>query len=199
MSFAAIDEDKWILSQFDEDYIGHAVDVGAYDGIATSNTLLLEHMGWTVLCIEANPDFEWSLPASRKLAESCACGSRDADGIPFYIHDPGPGAFSSLKPIKDNKHYPVGATETFRQVLVPVRTLDTLLRKHQFPKLDALSIDVEGSELDVLDGIDLEKWKPKAIVAEWWDEPGRLTPYLEARGYKFMERRLVNNLYLRSE
>src|SRR3974390_100826 len=36
---------------------GVFVDVGAYDGISFSNTLMFEReLGWTGLCIEPNPD-----------------------------------------------------------------------------------------------------------------------------------------------
>lgn len=36
----------------------------------------------------------------------------------------------------------------------PVTTVSHLMRKHRLPRLDLLKIDVEGSELDVLLGID---------------------------------------------
>lgn len=36
----------------------------------------------------------------------------------------------------------------------PVTTVSALMRKHRLPRVDLLKIDVEGSELDVLLGID---------------------------------------------
>ena len=38
-------EDRWILSQFPDGYMGTAVELGALDGHYVSNTLLLEQKG----------------------------------------------------------------------------------------------------------------------------------------------------------
>ena len=47
---------------------------------------------------------------------------------------------------------------------VPVRTLDSILEEHGVTAIDFLKIDVEGSEADVLAGIDLARWRPTVIV-----------------------------------
>lgn len=195
-SLAGGGEDLWFLKQFPEGFQGYAADVGAYDGVGTSNTLLLEQKGWTVLCVEANPYFESPLRGSRKLVELVACGSVDQEQADFHVHREAPGSFSALKPIKDQKVWHPRTDAIFDTIQVPVRRLDGLLRKHQFPRLDVLSIDVEGAEIDVLEGIGLAEWCPKAIVAESWDHIGAIVPYLGERGYRLVERREPNNLFL---
>lgn len=189
-------EDLWLLGQFPEGFQGYAADVGAYDGVSTSNTLLLEREGWTVLCIEPNPWLESALK-HRKLAEICACGSVEQESADFHVHCVAPGAFSALNPIKDNPTWHPRTDAAWDVIKVPIRRLETLLRAHQFPRLDVLSVDVEGAEIDVLEGLDLQEWGVQAIVGEDWDDPGTLTPYLAGRGYRLVERREPNNLYLR--
>ena len=181
-------QEKWLEGVFGS-ATGFAVDVGANDGTFLSNTLLAEKNGWTVLCIEANPGCEPALRASRKRVEICACASASADSADFWINDECPPSGSSLR----------CCDEKFRKIQVPVRTVDELLVKHEFPRLDLLSIDVEHTDLDVLKGANLSKWSPAAIIVEslldpqgqviWGpDKEPSITAYLEPLGYRRVAR-----------
>jgi FkbM family methyltransferase len=70
----------------------------------------------------------------------------------------------------------------------PVKTLSQVIRENNVERIDLLKIDVEKSELDVLDGLEEEDWpKIRQLVVEVHDIEGRLrliTARLEARGYK---------------
>ena len=154
MKTCEANQDEWILEKFKDP--GFAVDVGANDGVLLSNTLAAETRGWRVLCIEANPDYEKALRASRKHVEICACGSKPQQSAEFFVNDVFPPAGSAL--IKNGPEY--------RTIRVPVRRLDDLIEKHQFPRVDLLSVDVEHTELDVLKSIDLVYWSVKAIIVE---------------------------------
>jgi hypothetical protein len=70
------------------------------------------------------------------------------------------------------------------------------MQKWQFPQLDALCIDTEGTELDVLKGCSLERWRPKVIVTECWDRVGPIDLYLEARNYKKTARNAMNDVWI---
>jgi hypothetical protein len=72
---------------------------------------------------------------------------------------------------------------------------DQILEKWEFPSLDVMSVDVEGGEIEVFKGTDLNRWKPKVIVSEAW-EPGSAYPYLSKFGYKLVARNVDNDLYL---
>ena len=196
VTVAAMQEDLWILQQFPDDYMGLAADVGAWDGVQTSNTMLLEHMGWKVLCVEANPEVLGQLQFARSMVVSCACGAENQDEADFHIYTPGPPSHSALTP-REHKDWPRDKDAEWKVVQVPVRTLDRLLEEAKFPRLDALSIDVEGGEPEVLEGCDLKRWNPKVIVLESWDDPSPLTNCLAERGYRLAERRGVNNLYIK--
>ena len=49
---------------------------------------------------------------------------------------------------------------------IPTRTLTSILDETQPKEIDLFSLDVEGYELNVLEGLDFEKYKPKIIVVE---------------------------------
>lgn len=194
-------EDEWLMGMFPDDYKGYAVEVGAFDGLSSSNTLLLENSGWTVLCIEPNPRLEADLRSNRKLVKTCACDSTPGHAT-FYIHrlERG-GGLSSLRPAYIGLDY-IGLDADalmalgFDEVVVEVETLDRCLEGLGWDGVDVVSIDTEGTELDVLKGLDLKRWHPKAMIVENWCDPSPVTEYLKSFGYFRVDRRNVNDLYV---
>lgn len=186
---------SFILSQFEPGYVGWGVDVGASDGISINTTYQLEAAHrWTILSVEANPDFGPALKRTRAFVHMCACGS-EAGAATFHVNKTNPEAFSSLKPT--TRRDLDGITDaSWKKVEVPVCTVDGLLALWQFPRLDLLCVDTEGTELDVLMGCDLGRWKPRVVVTECWDKVGPIDDYLEAFGYVKSARNVHNDIWL---
>jgi len=141
---------------------GYACEVGAHDGLFQSITLPLEQVGWRVLCVEGNPSMKDSLYTHRREVLTVACGAQDVDEVPFYINTTKPESYTGLLQHRD-------CNET---VMVPQWTLTKCLDHVKYPQLDLLAIDVEGSELAVLRGLDFTRWQPRVIMAENWGAPG---------------------------
>ena len=183
----------WIAAQFETDHKGYAIDVGASDGISCNTTYMLESWRWTVLSVEPNPVFWRRLKELRAFVETCALDTEESSSAMFWSFDHNPEAYSALRPTFPSDFPPhLGWTK----IQVPVKTLDQLIEKWQFPRLDALCVDTEGTEIDVLKGFDLAKWKPKAMVIESWVDPGPVDDYVAAFGYKKIGRSAHNSLYL---
>jgi hypothetical protein len=75
-----------------------------------------------------------------------------------------------------------------RRVKVPTTTLDRILAEHQVRSFDFLSIDVEGAELAVLQGLDLHRFRPSLICIEI--DPAardRIFEHLHAAGYRELD------------
>ena len=85
-------------------------------------------------------------------------------------------------------------------IAVPVTTLDAILRDANAPRpLDFISIDVEGHEIEVFDGFDLDHWRPRLILVE--DHVLDLESHrtLQRRGYKWVRRSGLNGWYVPSD
>ncbi len=80
---------------------------------------------------------------------------------------------------------------------VNVRTLDFILDELKFDKkIDFLSIDTEGTEIEVLKGFDIKKWKPKLLVIENNFNDPEIEKYLSTFGYIKNKRIEVNDFYI---
>lgn len=195
MFAAATDEAAWIKTQFPRDYVGYALECGAWDGQQGSHTIQLEHAGWAVLCVEPNPNCEPALEAWRSLYRMCAASDHEGTET-LHIHLDGEAGYTSLKPQTDHPIWHPERNARWKTVQVPVRTLTSLLNEVKFPQLDLAVIDTEGTELDVLKGLDFERFAPKVVVVEAWDLDNPPRHYLEEKGYEHQGRLGVNDLYV---
>ena len=130
---------------------GVFVEMGAFNGVTFSNTLALEHcLGWTGLLIEANPE----------NYEQCR---RNRPCVPVHH---GGACMPPKRHILIEKHR--GGSSQVRNssvdpalvVPVPCRPMSEILRKHGLTRINFFSLDVEGSELEVLKTVD---WGSVAI------------------------------------
>ena len=165
--------DKKIM-EFVPDGPGFFVELGAFDGVTQSNSMLLERTGWKGLLIEANPGSYAKCVKTRPdcIIEQAACVGADYQDAYIEIVDVG---LMSLTPKSefdtDKKEEWLERGEGFakraRQTLeVPATTLSKILDRHDIDTIDLLLLDVEGAEVDVLKGIDFSRHAPRQIVAE---------------------------------
>lgn len=198
--------DKYILEYFPDKRNGVAVDVGAVDGRYMSNTLYFEeNLDWEVLCIEPNPTAYKKLIKNRKHCLNLAVANENTDDIDFYLFtmsDGNQSSVSSLTPDQKlidyhNDAYHINLDKTI--IKVPVRTLDNCLGSFNFDHIDFISIDTEGTELEVLKGFDIGFWQPKLLVIEnnWEENTKEVTDYLEPYGYKLDKRIGVNDFFVK--
>jgi hypothetical protein len=84
-----------------------------------------------------------------------------------------------------------------KEIAVRTATLDSLLTEAGFPEIQFITIDVEGHELEVLEGFTLETYKPRIVIIE--DNTVDGNPYVARhmieRGYVHFRRTGVNEWY----
>ena len=81
----------------------------------------------------------------------------------------------------------------------PARTLSSLLDEHAAgQKVDLLSLDVEGYEVEALLGLDLARHRPRFICVETWHKPpvdALLSPYYDEIAILHAQPHLQDVLY----
>ena len=154
--------------------------------------------GWRCVCVDPNPKFAkhhrdagneiYELACSSESGESSfdvfetGGWSRDNDGI----------SYSSLGLRYDKSN--TNPTKTF---IVKIVTLNDLLESINLEKLDFVSIDVEGWELDVMRGFDTTKYTPAVILLENYNHDSAYNQYMESIGYTYHSKIKYNYIYTR--
>lgn len=178
-------------------YRGHALEIGASDGEYLSNTIILERFSWSVLCIEPNATYYEKLKRRRKLTLNVACSDQNVDNQELLVYprsEPVAG-LGGLDPKFIERFCPEVGTPIVQKI--DVRTLDWCLEHVQFPKLDALFLDVDGIELKILHGFDPIRWRTKFVcVEDPFNDPEQHTYFVD-RGFERAERINVNTLWVR--
>jgi FkbM family methyltransferase len=181
------DLDKKLLKYMDYQN-GFYIDCGANDGVNQSTTWYFEkYLNWKGILIEPITDVYDELKKNRSHKNyfyNYALVSSDykKDHINF-IFNKNDSLQAKSKPKED---FNLKKNENI--ISVRCTTLKKILNKSKVPKLiDLFSLDTEGSELDVLKGINFNLIKFKYILIET-EFPMKINEYLNKRGYYFVKR-----------
>lgn len=152
-----------LLTQTFGNNTGFFVDVGANDGLECSNTSCLICSGWDGIMIEPLPQ-EFKKCAA--LHSNCVgnvtiynCGVSDKEETLKLFVNGGLSTFCQ-------EGIPYNRVRKNNTISVQCYSLNQILEKEQVKHIDLLSIDVEGYEDKVLQGFNIEKYKPTIIIIE---------------------------------
>lgn len=191
---------------------GFFVEAGANDGFTQSNTYWLERFrGWSGVLVEPMPELAERARVERPEAKvvSCALVPADRDGTTVTMR------FGSLMSTVLGSHgddadeaawtapgLVLGWSDPY-DAEVPARSLSAVLDEAGAPAdIDLISLDVEGYELQVLQGLDLTRHAPRWLLVEVHD-PATDRPPIEALlGERYVEHAMLSPLdvlYRRSD
>ena len=160
---------------------GFFVELGANDGVQQSNTYKLQkEFGWTGLLIEPSPSRFKECVANRAFGirpevRCAACVPFDFQDRFVEIEDA--DLMSVAKGLTVTDQQAVEHADRGQRFLVDsslrhsygalARPLTSLLDEVNAPSVfDLLSLDVEGNEMSVLQGLDFQKYMPKWMLVE---------------------------------
>ena len=202
--------DKFIEKYFPNQSKGYCIEVGAADGIKGSNTKYFEDLGWDALCIEPNKLFSESLEKHRKVVRYYAVGDSNLASVSLQIFNVGDkeimSSLTSLRPdprlVEAHKHL----INDMSSVNVPLRTLPYILENHvggtpfyNREEIDFISVDTEGTELNVLKGFNFNKYNVKLFVVENNYSDPEIEEFMNTKGYTLQERWKINDFFVREE
>jgi FkbM family methyltransferase len=166
---------------------GFFVEAGANDGLTQSNTYWFEAFrGWTGVLVEGLPGLAAACRRNRPRSRVVnAALVADATTTQVTMKTASlmsvvAGAFGSDE--AERQHLERGVAvqqlgpDSVHEVTVPARTLTSILEELSAPRIDLLSLDVEGYELQALAGLDLGRFAPRYILVE-----ARSLPEMDAR------------------
>lgn len=159
---------------------GVFIEVGGNDGYKQSNTYYYERFqDWTGILVEGIPELYQKCVRERPKSKVFNCALVEHNFSEPYVTMKYANPMSLVigaqktqeaeenhlkkwvehqkKVHKDSKSY---------EIQVQTRTLTSILDECQVKQIDLFSLDVEGYELNVLKGLDFNKYKPKYMLIE---------------------------------
>ena len=195
-------------SQYGEDLIawdlfggqteGFFIEAGAFDGYHYSATHALEAIGWTGLLVEPHPQACARCASLRRASRvvQAALGPRGASGTTeFVVLDDQFGGMLSFR--KGTAHPAFAGDPAQTTVTVPLTSLANLLAPHR-GEIDLAVIDVEGGEIDVLDGFELERFPPRLLFVEA-NEPQAIMDFMGRYPYVYAGHEVTNLIFIRRD
>lgn len=182
---------------------GVFVDVGGYDGVTGSNTLFFEMFrGWSGILIEPSP-----VQLSRaKMVRNCPCHGLGVAGkagsfdfmevtagytqMSGFLDSYNPDLLAKLR--KNPNH-----SEVIHKL--QSKKLQTILNQASLKKIDFLSLDVEGGEVEILTNFPFEKFDIEFWSIENNTQSSTIPELMKANGYDLVEFAGVDDIYRKSK
>ena len=176
--YNAIDNLDLKLNKYINHRNGFFIECGANDGINQSNTWFYEKkLNWKGMLIEPVPQLFTQLKNNRSkkniFENVCLVGK---DYKSKYIN---------MR--YDNCRTKVLSNNTNKRITVKTSTLSELLNKNKIVNIDLFTLDVEGYENNVLEGINFTKHKFKFFLIET-KKFIKIKKYLNSKNYQFIKK-----------
>lgn len=178
---------------------GYFVELGANDGRTQSNTLHFErHKSWKGVLVEPCPTAYMRCLMTRSNAAKVFCGCCVESSKSGYLI---PMEYFNLMTLQTDGATMASISDNIERLRLNQGgepdlsykfgsfsyTLTEILDTAEAPcRIDFLSLDVEGAELSVLNGIDFNKYRFKYILVETIDVSS-VSKVLHAHGYSLRE------------
>jgi FkbM family methyltransferase len=179
-------QDAWVLWRTNGKEGGFFVEFGAADGLNRSNTYLLEwSYKWSGIVAEPHPDFGETLRRNRGCFVSSKCVySRTGETVDFLAaRHRRLSRIASIEALDDLEAMRQRDSKTIR---VEAISLNDLLAEAGAPSdIDYISMDTEGSELEILRGFDFNRWNVRLFTIDhnFSERRHEINALLERNGY----------------
>ena len=169
---------------------GTYIDVGANDPVADSVTNAFYQQNWKGINIEPSKDYWIKLQNARPrdINLCLAVGSTEGEMILNIVDNTG---LNTLHSNIADAHIQLG--RSIVKKVVQVRSLNNILMEYPLNDIHFIKIDVEGHELEVLEGLNLRIRRPWVIVVEAMDPTSPHTQISIAHRWQHL---LINNEYI---
>lgn len=182
---------------------GVYVDVGAGKPIEYSNSKKFRDAGWRVISIEPLPHFcdmfrALNYEIYQYAAYSCDLGKTSYEHH-AYMDGLGGSCLDTSIFYPADYHKGLIDANYIKKFDVIALKLDTILENHcpEITHIDILDIDVEGYELDVLDGFTVAKYTPDVMIIENLNNYQSYYDCYKKMGYKIAAKAQWNQILIK--
>jgi FkbM family methyltransferase len=212
MYYGQSEQDRFIHERYFLDKRnGISIECGAFDGVMESATYFFEEsMGWSAINIEASPPIYNMLDSNRKKSININKGLSNKKGNLIFNHAIHPqhgvkfgnGSFNHKESHIDILKMENCTFESYEVETIPYRDLIDVIMDQNFNgrTVDLFVLDVEGFEVEVLDGMVGSKYLPNIFCIEY-PHVGldKLQEILVDLGYRFDTINETNAYFIKND
>ena len=212
MYYGQSEQDRFIHERYFLDKRnGISIECGAFDGVMESATYFFEEsMGWSAINIEASPPIYNMLDSNRKKSININKGLSNKKGNLIFNHAIHPqhgvkfgnGSFNHKESHIDILKMENCTFESYEVETIPYRDLIDVIMDQNFNgrTVDLFVLDVEGFEVEVLDGMVGSKYFPNIFCIEY-PHVGldKLQEILVDLGYRFDTINETNAYFIKND
>jgi len=165
------------FSQFGEDLIVAGIfralgnkkiryfDIGAHDPFECSNTAYFYQRGNNGVCVEPNPELYSALTRKRKrdICINTGVGANSDVESEFFVFDG--SSLSTFSP-DEVSHLLALGMKIDRTLRIKMMAANDIIKQYLLPSPNFVSLDVEGSEMDILQQWDFSNYRPEVFCIE---------------------------------
>ena len=186
-SFSQEGEDM-ILNRFFENKLnGFYIDIGAHHPKRFSNTYNFYAKGWRGINIDAMPKSMdvFNIERPNDINLEIAISNKKGEQTYYMFNEPALNTLSNEEAMKKDGLLNYKIVERIEVKTHPLKeVLDKYLENNQ--KIDFMTIDVEGLDLEVLETNNWEKYRPTIVLVEDLNKTPLLDLPSKSRVYKYM-------------
>jgi len=191
--------DKYLDEEiFEKQESGFFVDIGAFDGLTNNNTFFFEkYRKWEGICIDASETAIIELAKNRrsKIIEACINESSDS----LWLDS---GRFSGLLAHYDSSRLTPEHPFLYRDSISSIkgRSLTEILIAEERTEVDLCVINAMGSEIGVLNSIDLQRIDISMIVLSSSNKASDfISTWMKRKGYRLIKITVQEQVYIKHE
>lgn len=165
--------DKFLFERYFKDFIrpGIVIECGAFDGTMESSCRFFEEsLGWRAINIEASPTIFRELVKNRPESNNLNYALSNHIGDAEFVDVNFPGyplcTNGSLSHLQAHREWLDSANCTYTQSRVPTITYRQLVAELRLKHIDLMVLDIEGHELQALEGFTECDVLPEVLVVE---------------------------------
>ena len=178
-SFSQVGQDDIVLDLLGSN--GYFIDLAANDALEFSNTLALERKGWTGLCVEPNSAYWYGLSHRKCTVVGALVSGTKTETVKVQFR----GVFGGIVGKLDNRLANRKKEPDAPQVTRYTAPVTEVLNQFSVPKtIDYMSLDVEGSEFEIMKDFPFDKYTIRLLTVE---RPNKqLKELLTENGYIYL-------------
>ena len=200
-------EEKLILKHFKKNYKGKFLDLGCFHPTRNNNTFKMYMKGWRGINIDLNPLsidlFNFARPKDINI---CAAVSDKKRQKKLYFL----GDLDTKNTIEKNhtkflrKEFSIKNTD-IKEKKIMTKTLNDILEKNGYYKIDFMNLDIEGHELKALKTLNFKRFDIRLICVEIINHNkksisanNKLIKFLKSKKYILQDKIAVNYIFKKS-